>query len=380
MFKAFNDAFLSELKEIKNSFYKLLLITIFPILSFILIIAIFDKGVATNLPVCVVDKDHSRLSRSLLFNANATSTLDIAKYAQDEREGMEYIKSSEVYALLIIPNDFQKDVLNHKSPKVTVLLNTQYILIGKIIKSALLGAVSTSSAQIEFVQSLKDTQNQIISISKVSPIKMQITSFFNTYRNYFLFLVSAILPSIWQIFIVIATIVSFGSMVKEKKDKDFFDTKYIEMKILGKMLPYTVAFMILGILYLFYIYGVRAWIFEGSMAVMLFAMFLTTIAYQAIALALFATGFDYARALSLGAVYTAPAFAFLGVTFPVYNMNEFAIFWRDMLPVSYLVQIQISQANYGASVFAEIDRLFYISLFILILIPVFFRFRMRYAR
>jgi len=380
MFKAFNDAFLYELNEIRNSFYKLSLITIFPILSFIFIIAIFDKGVASNLPICVVDNDHSKLSRNLLFNINSNETLNIKKVAQDEKEAIKYIKSSEVYAIVVIPSHFQKDILNHKETKVTALLNTQYILIGKIIKAALFSVISSSSAQIEFVKSLQSTQNIDISMAMIVPIKMQVNSFFNTYKNYFLFLVSALLPSIWQIFIVITTIVSFGTLFKAKKDKDFFDSKYIEAKIIGKLLPYTFAFMILGILYILYIYGVRGWIFEGSLAILFFAMFLSVIAYQAIALGLFVTGFDYARTLSLGAVYTAPAFAFLGVTFPVYSMNLFATFWRDMLPVSYLVEIQISQANYGAPVYYELDRLFYIFLFWLVFIPVFIRFRMRYSK
>jgi ABC-2 type transport system permease protein len=143
------------------------------------------------------------------------------------------------------------------------------------------------------------------------------------------------------------------------------------------LLPYTAAYMLLGVLYLFYIYGTLGWIFQGSFGVMIFGMFLTTVAYQGIALLFFVTGFDYARSLSLGAVYTAPAFAFLGVTFPVYSMNSFALFWRDMLPVAHLVELQISQANYGADIFLEVNKLLTLLAFWIVFIPVFIRFRTR---
>jgi ABC-2 type transport system permease protein len=209
---------------------------------------------------------------------------------------------------------------------------------------------------------------------------MQVTPFFNTYQNYFLFLVSALLPAIWQIFIVIATIVSFGVVFKNKGEFDFFDGGFIEMKIIGKLLPYTLAYMVLGVGFLFYVYGVLGWDFQGSFGITAFAMFLTVVAYQAVALLFFVTGFDYARILSLGAVYTAPAFAFLGVTFPVFNMNGFALLWRDLLPISHYMEIQISQANYGADIILEVKKLFIIFCFWLAFIPVFYMFRKKVFR
>ena len=379
MFQALNDAFFEELSEIKNSLYKLLLITLLPIVSFALVIAMFYEGVAVDLPIAVVDNDKSELSRKLLFNIEATSTVAITSYETSVKDALALVKSSQVYAIVIIPPHFEKEILLRTQPKVIAMLNTQYILIGKILTSALVETVANSAGEVEFMEDLVLTQNADSAMDKISPIGLQITPFFNTYKNYFLFLVSAILPSIWQIFIVITTIVSFGTLFKEKRDKEFFKTEYIISKIIGKMLPYTFVFTLMGALFLFYIYGTLGWIFEGSFAVTIFGMFLTVVAYQVIALFMFVTGFDYARALSLGAVYTAPAFAFLGVTFPIYNMNGFALFWRDMLPISHYVELQISQANYGADVFLEINKLLILASFWLLFIPVVLRFKSRLA-
>ena len=266
-----------------------------------------------------------------------------------------------------------------KQPKVTLMINTQYILIGKIIKGAIFESVGYTAATVEYVKNLVETQNSTKSLHKVTPIGLQITPFFNTYKNYSLFLTSALLPSIWQIFIVIATIVSFGTLFKEKREQEFFQNRDICIKVLGRMFPYTIAFMLQGILFLFFLYGTEGWSFQGSFTLLLLGMLLTTVAYQAVALLFFVTGFDYARSLSLGAVYTAPAFAFLGVTFPVSSMNAFASFWRDLLPITEYMQLQISQANYGADIFLELEKLLSISLFILLIIPVFIRFKQRLA-
>jgi len=379
MFNILRDAFSYEINSIKNSWYKLSLITVLPLVSFALIIAIFSDGVVRDMPMVVVDKDKSKLSRILLTNINSSPTIEISQMSNSVKDALDLLKTGAAYGIIIVPKNFSKDTLLQIQPKVTVMLNTQFILIGKILTSALTSTIMYSSAEVEYVESLVDMQNPHSAMKSISPIGMQITPFFNTYQNYFYFLVSALIPSIWQIFIVIATLVSVGKMFKYKKEMEFFkDSSNISLKLLGLMLPYTLTYSLLGLVYLMYMYS--SWEFAGSFAILVFGMFLTVISYQLIALFLFVTGFDYARSLSLGAVYTAPAFAFLGVTFPVFNMNSIAIFWRDMLPISHYVELQISQANYGSDIFMETNKLLAILAFWILIIPVVYMFKKRLSR
>ena len=376
MISALNEAFHYELKSIKNSWYKLFLISIFPLLAFILIISIFRSGVAHELPIAVVDNDRSELSRMVITNIEASSTMKIAYMPNSTKEAIDLIKSTKAYALIVIPNHFAKDTLLQKHPSVTAMLNTQYILTGKIIMAALTSTLLQSSGTVEYVKDLVDMQNPEAALHAVSPIGIQITPFFNTYQNYFYFLVSALLPAIWQICIVLAMTVSIGVMFKYKKEKEFFkNTEHIGAKLLGLMLPYTIAFMVLGIGFLLYLYSI--WEFQGSFIVLIFAMFLTVIAYQVIGLFFFMFTFNYELTLSAVAVYTSPAFAFLGITFPIYNMNGFALLWRDILPISHYLELQVSQANYGADIFLEADKLWTLFAFWLLFIPIIFVFRLK---
>ncbi len=377
--RAFVEAFTYEIKSIRSSWYKLSLISLFPLLTFMLIIAIFKSGVVRDLPVVVVDQDHSKLSKMVLGHIDASPTMKIAYTRNSAKEGIALIQSGKAYALVIIPKHFARDSMLHSHPKITAMLNTQYILIGKILTSALSSTIMHSSAEVEYIQNLTESLHPDLALHAISPIRLQITPFFNTYQNYYYFLVSALLPAIWQIFIVIATLVAVGTLFKQKEERNFFKKKqHIPAKLLGLMFPYTFAFMFMGMGYTLYLYG--DWIFQGSFTVLFLGMFLTLIAYQFIAYALFAIGFDYARSLSLGAVYTAPAFAFLGITFPIYNMNGFALFWRDLLPVSHYTQLQLSQANYGANIWMEGDKLLSLLLFWLVFIPVVWRFRQYFSK
>jgi len=371
MIDTFLEAFSYELRSIGHSWYKLMLITLLPLLSFFLIIAIFNSGVVHKLPVAVVDSDHSKLSRMLVHHIDSSPTMNVAAMPNSSKEAVALIKAGKVYAIIHIPLHFSKETLLQKNPQVTAMVNTQYILIGKILTSALTQTIMHASAEVEYVKNLVERQNPQASINAISPIGMQITPFFNMYQNYFYFLVSALLPAIWQIFIVIATLVAVGVIFKAKEEKVFFkESKHLGARLLGLIFPYTLAFMLFGILFTLYIYS--RWEFQGSLTLLFIGMFFTVIAYQIIALLIFATGFDYARSLSLGAVYTAPAFAFLGITFPIYNMNGFALFWRDLLPISHYTQLQLSQANYGVSIWSEGNKLLTLLAFWLLFIPSFF--------
>ncbi|NPA66367.1 MAG: ABC transporter permease [Epsilonproteobacteria bacterium] len=372
-------AFFDELLSIKNSTYKLVLLFLVPVFLFFLMIVIFSKGVLEEMPIAVVDLDNSQLSREVTFAIESTKTLHVKYKLSSAKEAKALLSEGKIYAMVVIPHDLYKQTLLKMQPRITAMINTQYLLIGKMILSTLSSAVMSVSAKIEVAQHLVEEQNTKTVLQKVAPISLQINSFFNTYQNYFYFLVLALVPSIWQIIVTVATVVAFGEMVKTGKDKEYFKENTIG-KIIGKMLPYTFVYSLTLIFFLCYMFGVRNWEFQGEWSVVVGAVVFTTIAYQIVGLFLLSINFDYARALSLSAVYTAPAFAFLGITFPAYSMNDFALFWRDMLPISYFMEILISQANYGSDIMLTLPWIGSIILFFLLLIPVWLLYRKRVSR
>jgi len=363
-------AFCLELKEIKNSFFLFSLLTWVPLVSFILAISIFHQGVARNLPISIVDNDRSNLSRQIIMQIEATPSLHVSQIFQDSKQAAKNIKEGQTYATVYIPNHFERDVLQKKQPIITAFINAQYLLIGKMISSALSTTITQSSARVDFVSNLKTNGQQETAKNATVPIKTQITPFFNTYQNYFLFLVSAMLPTILQILVVISIILSFGKSFKEKK---FFKKGDILGPLIGKTLPYTLVYFTWGVAYLLYMYGVEPWEFQGSFALTFFAMLLMILAYQGVGLSFFTLNFHTTRALSLAALYTAPAFAFLGITFPASSMPEFAFFWHNILPVSHYLKLQISQASYGSSALDMLPLLINLLYFLPLWIFVYFK-------
>lgn len=374
----FVAGFAKEYSLVKKSYFLLFTLTLAPFLSFFLVGAIFIKGFATDLPITVVDNDNTPLSRSIITALESSPTLKIIQKTTQLQKASIDMQEGKTYAIVIIPKDFMKKTTQKHSPQINAMLNTQYLLVGKIIKSTLLEIVLSKAAEVEFVQNLAIFKNIPKSKNILSPIDLHVQGYFNPERDYFYFLVSALLPSLWQIFIVVATVVSFGMMGKIESETlgTFFQKHYIA-KLLGKMFFHTVIFTIWGLIFTLLIYGYFGWKFHGSYALLILGMTLTVTAYQSVGLFFFALTNEFAEALSFSAVYTAPAFAFLGITFPIYAMNGFALFLRNILPISHYIELQISQANYGASMIDDLPKIFTLALFLLIFIPASWLYRKR---
>src|SRR5690606_28755349 len=101
--------------------------------------------------------------------------------------------------------------------------------------------------------------------------------------------------------------------------------------MLGKLLPYTVVFaavLALGDALLLLVYDMP---FNGSMPIYLTGSLLFIVAYQMIGLIFGLAASSVSLALGAAGIFTAPAFGFIGVSFPRLAMHGFAAFWSVLL-------------------------------------------------
>lgn len=85
-----------------------------------------------------------------------------------------------------------------EQPQVSTFFNSQYILVGKLINSAVVQAQSTFNAQIDVMKTLASSnQTTLSAMGRAVPIRTQLTPLFNLNTNYAQFLVSAAIPAIW---------------------------------------------------------------------------------------------------------------------------------------------------------------------------------------
>ncbi|MCG7496641.1 ABC transporter permease [Vibrio sp. Of7-15] len=329
---------------------------------------IFSAGLVRSLPIGVVDLDHSQLSRQLGTHYQSSPTLNVAAHYPSVLEASKALKSGDIYAVAVIPSDFEKNTLLGFPPKVTAFYNSQYILIGKLVSSALLQAQGTFAAKVDTVKGLA-AGNKVISqaLNSAVPVRTQITALYNKNNNYAHFLVSAIVPAIWQVIVVAGTIMVLVNITRHQQlsgGRSWLSNQPVKTFI-AHLLPFYVIFLLQGMVLISALYIGLSWPMQGSWLWLFFAQGLMVAACMIMGSLFFLLTFDGARALSLAGAYTAPGFAFMGVTFPVTDMTYPAQVWRSLLPSSHYIEIQVAQANYGLPAFDSLEPFMCLGLFVL---------------
>ncbi|GAC30702.1 ABC transporter permease [Brumicola pallidula] len=320
-----------------------------PILLALSIWAIFFHGTARDLPIGVVDLSHSQLSRTISRQLDASATLAVNDNYSDVSQAKNALISGDIYAYVVIPGQFDRDIYRGQSPQISAFYNSQYILVGKLVSSAIISAVGTANAQIEVLGSLSDGNTTTQSaVGRALTIRTQITPLFNKNTNYTQFLVSAIIPALWQIFIVAGTILIITANAANK-GAAAGSTRLSVGQVMTTLSFYIPLFLLQGALFLLWFYVGFDWPMNGSFVALLFAQFVTCIACMIMGAFFYFLTHDAARAISVAGAFTAPSFAFMGITFPVTDMNTAALIWRSLLPISHYIEVQVSQVSYGVS-------------------------------
>lgn len=317
-----------------------------PIVLYIMLNSLFSGGITHNLPIGIVDHDKSSLSRKFSQYYDAPSALSTLSYAS-EADGFADLRGGKIYGLVVIPHNLYKDTRKGLGPQITAFINYQYLLIGKQINSHLRKAHGQLSAGIDVTRELASPKNTVeLALAAASPFAVQTTALTNISSNYAQFLVTAMVPAAWQIIAVMLTVLALSRLNRSGRLQNLLLIGGFT-PISTRLAPVFCCLIVQALFFYWMMFRFLGWPMTGSWVLLMVALLLTTTACMSAGSLFYLTSFDPARALSLTAAYTAPGFAFMGITFPATDMNIWAEMWRNLLPLTHLSEIQVALANYG---------------------------------
>ncbi|MEV3821111.1 ABC transporter permease [Aeromonas dhakensis] len=343
-----------------------------PLLLMGILCWVFSAGLARDLKIGLVDLDQSVLSRQLAYSLDASAGLKVARQFDSIAEGANALRGGDIYALVVLPDHLERDARQGTQPRVTVFNNGQFILIAKLVNSALAQVVGTLNGQVGVLTAMADGKALPGALGQAVPINSQVTALYNLNASYAQFLLSAILPAVWQILVVLN-----GLNALARTDRLGLDwtTKGVWFGLWRTLLPHVLIGWGWGLLWTLLLFKGFAYPMHGSWLMLTVGLGLASAACVSMGAFFYAVIRDPARALSLAGAYTAPGFAFMGVTFPVSAMGDFAQFWRSLLPISHYVELQIGQTNYGQPLAAALPQFGALLMFLLPLLLVVRRYR-----
>jgi len=206
----------------------------------------YAKEAVNKLPVSVVDLDKSDLSRDIIFKLNATPQMSVYRVDNSEDDAKSALLKGDVKAIIIIPNDFKKDLALHKSPTIAIGADSSYFLIfGGVLEGAM-KSILTTAASIKVANLLKNQMPMSKAKEAYTPYSLNVINLFNEQNSYTQYVVPAVFVLILQQTMLIGLGILGGGINERQKrgEHGYFNTAPIWMMILSRVIIFGGIFFI----------------------------------------------------------------------------------------------------------------------------------------
>ena len=315
---------------------------VLPLFSLVFMATIFGHGQMENLPVGVVDADQTSLSRSIVRMVDATPELQVTKQYAYETEARKAIQRKEIYGYLLIPSGIKS---------LCYYYHNAMLSVGGELHSTfetLLKQVSVTPIVTEAV-GLGESQTNITSF--LIPVSEEEMVSYNPNRNYAIYLSQPFFFVFLQVLLLLVTTYALGSESKFGTSDEWLQIAKgnIGIAVIGKLLPYTFIFMVMGVLANVVFFNWMKMPLPCSLWVMNGITILFILATQALALLLYAIFPVLSLIISVVSMIGSLGATLSGVTFPV-NFMDTPVYWASFLfPIRHFVEVVQSLLYLGGT-------------------------------
>lgn len=308
----------------------------------------FKAGLPENLPVGVLDLDNSSLSRNFCRQLDATQMGKVIKY-EDFTTARDAMQTGEITSLCVIPQGMNEEVNANRRPVFTYYVNTLYLIGGALSYKNILTMVTLTggAVQREVLRAKGYSEDAIMGL--IQPIVVDEHKIGNATTNYGVYLNNIILPGLLALSIVFVLIYALGSELRYGTSKELMETADGSMAaaLIGKLLPYTLIYLVLGLGLDLLLFGVCRYPLNGSILNMMLAMVVFILANEAVAVTLVGLLPTLRYSLSIAALFAILGFSFSGFTFPVEAMPVAFQGVPCLFPLRFYYLLYVQEAMFG---------------------------------
>lgn len=344
----------------------IIIMFVLPVVMFFIFTSMFSNGVPRDIPVAVLDCDNSVLSREVIRRLDSIPSLKVSGSINTLYEGRAALHRGDVYAVIYIPADFEKNAEHGTPVRIINYYNNENQLLGGTIVRDITAGISSISTE-KFKDNLSRKGMPRVQVDAMAePIRASVRVLFNPYTNYMYYLVSGLLPTALHFFVILSSIYSIGIEIKKGSIDEAIETGggNIAAVITGKLLPYTFIYTAIGMFMLILMFGYLHFPMQGDMFIIIAATVLLVLCYQAAGLFFIGVSGSLINGLLSSSFYASSAFTFTGMTFPMISMFYPARIWSYFLPLTHYLNIIVEQAFRGSPVNISAKSFFYMILFL----------------
>lgn len=312
----------------------------------------YEKETIRDLPLAVVDLDHSSLSRQLARMADATEQLQVAYKPGSLKEAKQLFYEGKINGILLIPEDFEKDILRANRTTATVYCDAGYFLLYKQVYAGAVYSTGIFSAGVEIKRLMSQGKPLEQAKDMQEPVQVDVYNLYNPSGGYGSF----VMPGMIIIIIQQTLLVGIGMLGGTIREKKTFLKRYgpVSQKwgnvklILGKAFAYVTVYLFTALFVMVILHKWYAFPDNGRVLdiMVLLIPYLFSVSFLGMAISML---FKQRVHSILFMVFLSPMVVFLsGISWPSVAIPQ-GLYWiSHVFPSSFMVPAYLKLRIYGA--------------------------------
>lgn len=184
MLKTFLAVVLNELKQIFR-IKEVTSVLIMGLVTYFFFYPIpYNNEEVRDVPIAVMDQNQTTMSRELLRNLDATDSLRIVDEVENIGEAKELLKQRKIYGIIVIPFDFEQNILKGHRDAVVFYGDASYVMIYNSAATAVSSVVMAMNRNILVDKQIAMGVDPAIAMGNSAPFNPVNVQLFNPQAGY----------------------------------------------------------------------------------------------------------------------------------------------------------------------------------------------------
>lgn len=324
---------------------------VLPLFCIFFMTTIFGNGQMERIPVGIVDLDRTAASRRIARTVASVPTFGVTRSYVNEQAARVDVQKKRIYGYLVIPPRFESDLEGGRDATLAYYYHYALMSVGDQLHSAFENVLGTLAAGPLLTAGAATGAPERRIESFILPVAMEAHPLDNPSLDYSLYLTHPFYFILLQIIVLLVTMYVLGSEIKFRTAYDWLATARFDIftAVMGKLLPYTLIFTLMGILGNYVVFGPGHIPLDAGFLPINLVTALFIVATQALALFLFSLFPALSIVISMASMVGSLGATLSGVTFPVAQMHAPIHYLSFLFPVRHFVEINrsILYGDYG---------------------------------
>ena len=306
-------------------------------------------GLPSDLPIGVVDMDHSTFSRNFTEQLDATQLGEIIQY-DDFATARDAMQKGEITSFCLIPEHMYADIQAGRQPTMTFYVNGLYFVGGALAWKDLLTMTNLTGGAIKRQVLRAKGMNETQMAGLLRPVDIDTHQIGNMMTDYGVYLTNILLPGVLEMIVILIVVYSLGTELKYGTSRHLLEKSgmSITRALAGKLIVYTVYFSVIGLIMMLILYHWMHFPLQGSIWGMFLDIILLVLASEGVAVFIIGLIPVLRFAVSVSAIYSILGFSLAGFTLPVQTMLPWLQGLAAAFPLRHYYLFFVQESLFGS--------------------------------